>query len=128
MEDGSSSGEEHKGPDPFAKKPGFTPNYNQSFGKKRKLLSQPAAQESQTKADGLKCPFKNCGRGFASEQQLKEHMTRRHKPEPPKTEQIDTTSKSARTEAETTVDTPVHASQKMPGSSSQDAFEKSKPT
>jgi hypothetical protein len=45
MEDGSSSGDENKGPqeDPFAKKPGFTPGYGQGFGKKRKLLSAAAS-------------------------------------------------------------------------------------
>jgi hypothetical protein len=34
--------------------------------------------------DGETCPFKSCGRKFASLDQLKQHIERRHKEEPSK--------------------------------------------
>lgn len=68
----------------------------------------------------MKCPYKNCGRSFRTQPELKEHMQRRHKPEPvqQKTEQIET--KKIRTvnkgdlESQTTkIETPKPSSSKV---------------
>ena len=40
-------------------------------------------EDQQTAASALKdeqCPFKQCGRKFVSEPELKQHMQRRHRP------------------------------------------------
>ena len=91
------------------KKLGMARTYNEE-GEETKQPNNVIKMSTREKI--IECPFRECGRKFVSEPELKNHMTRRHKPTASFESTPEPSSVVETTEA-STIETPVPARGKV---------------